>query len=225
LVRTCFQCVVVILRFRDRINGLLLSELGGYLLSPEQAPAGKKRLENLLNAPKWTGQLIKDWLLAQADARLAAWQEQGRDGLASLRSQPLGKTGKSEQRGADVAVQSSKGKRLTPIKPGYLSPPGGLIMVPGLHWLTVLLVGRSQSQDPLQLAHVEWWSTRGVQATPLRDQEVRVLLALVGRSCRGVLHVAGSRLCRSVVTGSLTWAGGALCAALPPRLSARRCHR
>jgi hypothetical protein len=60
LVRTLLQSVAVILRFRDRIHGLLLSELGGYLLSPEQAEAGRKRLENLLLSSKWKAHLIKE---------------------------------------------------------------------------------------------------------------------------------------------------------------------
>src|SRR5438105_645017 len=46
LVRTFLQTIAVILTFRDRANGLLLSELGGYLLSAEHAPAGTKRRES-----------------------------------------------------------------------------------------------------------------------------------------------------------------------------------
>jgi hypothetical protein len=37
-----------IIRIRHQKHGLLLSELGAYLLSPEQAPAGTKRTGNLL---------------------------------------------------------------------------------------------------------------------------------------------------------------------------------
>ena len=40
LVRTFLQTVAVILTFRDRVNGLLLSEMGGYLETPDKAPAG-----------------------------------------------------------------------------------------------------------------------------------------------------------------------------------------
>jgi hypothetical protein len=39
LVRTFLQSIAVILAFRDRATGLLLSELGGYLLSAEQGSA------------------------------------------------------------------------------------------------------------------------------------------------------------------------------------------
>jgi hypothetical protein len=48
LVRTFLQSVAVILTFRDRVNGLLLSELGGYLDTPDKAPAGTKRLSQRL---------------------------------------------------------------------------------------------------------------------------------------------------------------------------------
>jgi hypothetical protein len=34
--------------------GLLLSELGGYLLGPDQAPAGTKRISNLVHAADWS---------------------------------------------------------------------------------------------------------------------------------------------------------------------------
>ncbi len=40
LVRTFLQTVTVILTFRDRVNGLLLSEMGGYLDTPDRAKAG-----------------------------------------------------------------------------------------------------------------------------------------------------------------------------------------
>jgi hypothetical protein len=70
LVRTFVQLVAVILTFRDRVNGLLLSELGGYLLSPDHAPAGTKRLSNLLHATRWSAALIRDYLWQRASEQL-----------------------------------------------------------------------------------------------------------------------------------------------------------
>ena len=58
LVRTFLATIQVIITFRDRANGLLLSELGGYLETPEKAPVGTKRLSNLLHSCKWTARLI-----------------------------------------------------------------------------------------------------------------------------------------------------------------------
>ena len=43
LVRTFLATIQVIITFRDRANGLLLSELGGYVETPDKAPAGTKR--------------------------------------------------------------------------------------------------------------------------------------------------------------------------------------
>src|SRR5687767_5146069 len=53
LVRTFARAIEVLLVFRHRNFGLLLSELGAYLLDPAHAPAGTKRLSNLLRSPRW----------------------------------------------------------------------------------------------------------------------------------------------------------------------------
>ena len=84
-MRTFLQTIQVILAYRDRVGGLLLSELGGYLLSPEQAPAGSKRLSNLLHSPKWDAQVVGDEL----------WQEESRAGahLAGARRRGAGDLG------------------------------------------------------------------------------------------------------------------------------------
>jgi hypothetical protein len=79
LVRTFLQTIQVISAYRDRVGGLLLSELGGYLLNPDQAPAGTKRLSNLLHASKWTAQVVEDELWQRADQQVQTWQEQGED--------------------------------------------------------------------------------------------------------------------------------------------------
>lgn len=77
LVRTFLHTIQAILQFRHRAHGLLLSELGAYLLSPAQAPAGTKRLSNLLPSPKWAASLIEQFLWNQADVRLTALEEAG----------------------------------------------------------------------------------------------------------------------------------------------------
>ena len=41
---------MVIVMHRHRNHGLLLSELGGYLMGAEQAPAGTKRISNLIHS-------------------------------------------------------------------------------------------------------------------------------------------------------------------------------
>ena len=81
LVRTFVQIIAVILTFRDRANGLLLSELGGYLLSPDKAPAGTKRRSLLLHSTKWTASVITRFLWRRASEQLKHWQQSGREGL------------------------------------------------------------------------------------------------------------------------------------------------
>jgi hypothetical protein len=59
LVKTFLGLVGVIISFRGYRHGLLLSELGGYLMPPGQAPAGTKRLSNLLHG-KWSYNLWQE---------------------------------------------------------------------------------------------------------------------------------------------------------------------
>ena len=82
LVRTFLQTVRVILTFRDRVNGLLLSEMGGYLDTPDRAPAGTKRLSRLLHCVKWSAELIRQYLWERATRRLQAWKDAGVEALA-----------------------------------------------------------------------------------------------------------------------------------------------
>src|SRR5213080_2239860 len=79
LVRTFFATLVAIVQFRNRACGLLLSELGGYILAPHQAPAGTKRLSNLLRSRKWHHSLIEQFTWEQADSRVEKLVEQGED--------------------------------------------------------------------------------------------------------------------------------------------------
>jgi hypothetical protein len=58
LVRTFLATIRAILTFRHRRCGLLLSELGGYVLSPAQAAAGTKRLSNLLEGVPWERRIL-----------------------------------------------------------------------------------------------------------------------------------------------------------------------
>jgi hypothetical protein len=188
LVRTFFHTITVILTFRDRANGLLLSELGGYLASAAHAPAGTKRLSNLLHSAKWRASLLTDFLWQRASQQLEQWQQVGQEGLLlwdesgwekpeSWHLEDLGPT------------RSSKAARLTHIKPGYYSPPRGPILVPGLQWLAVLLVGRLAQQGPPLLAAQRWWTNRGPRASFKRDEEGKLLVELAASWGSRVMHV------------------------------------
>ena len=82
LVRTFLASIQVILTFRDRANGLLLSELGGYLETPDKAPAGTKRRSLLLHSSKWAAWLIARFLWQRASQQLDSWRQTGEEGLA-----------------------------------------------------------------------------------------------------------------------------------------------
>lgn len=188
LVRTFLQIIPVILTFRDRANGLLLSELGGYLLSPDRAPAGTKRLSNLLHSDKWRASLIARFLWQCASEQVRQWQQRGHDGLVlwdescwekpeSMHLENLGPT------------RSSKAARLIRSKPGYYSPPTRPICVPGMQWLAVLLIGCSAEQGPPLLAAQRWWTNRGPHASYKRDEEGKRLVELAASWGRNVIHI------------------------------------
>lgn len=189
LVRTFVRAVEVILSFRHRQYGLLLSELGAYLLSPEHAPAGTKRLSNLLRCPKWRPFLVSRFLWEQAQGRLAALEATGTEALLVWDDSVLEKPESSRSEGLGP-VRSAKAARLKRIKPGYFQPPGGPpVHVPGQHWLALLLLG---SSGPPSVALMRWWSARAQAKGAHRDP--RRLRAALLRLCaqrwgRRVLHI------------------------------------
>jgi hypothetical protein len=67
LVQTFLDLLLVIVMHRHRNQGLLLSELGGVLLGAGHAPAGTKRIRNLLHSPAWEAKIVDDYLWQQAD--------------------------------------------------------------------------------------------------------------------------------------------------------------
>ena len=67
LVRTFSLALAAMMRLRHSRSGLLLSELGAHILSPSQAPAGTKRLSNLLRSPKWSHALLEKFLWRRAE--------------------------------------------------------------------------------------------------------------------------------------------------------------
>src|SRR5512137_1926673 len=66
LVQTLLDLILVIVMPRHRNHGLVLSELGGHLLGAAHAPAGVKRIANLLHSSRWSGTAVGDFLWAQA---------------------------------------------------------------------------------------------------------------------------------------------------------------
>ena len=185
-VRTASAAVAAILIWRHRNHGLLLSELGSYLLGPTRAPAGTKRLSNLLRSPNWTATLISDWLWHHATARVHALQAAQEDALVIWDESVLEKPESQRSEGL-CAVRSSKAQRLRRIRPGFFNPPTGRpIGVAGLHWLGLLVVGAS---GPPSLAHLVWWTTRGARMTDRRTVETALLQRCMASWGRSVRHL------------------------------------
>jgi hypothetical protein len=77
LVNTFLGLVMAIIMHRHRNNGLLLSELGSYLLGAEHCRAGTKRISNLIHSQKWHTGIIEDFFWQQGTQRIEKLWEQG----------------------------------------------------------------------------------------------------------------------------------------------------
>lgn len=186
LVSTFLGLVMAILLHRHRHNGLLLSELGGYLLGAEHCCAGTKRLSNLLHSEKWQADFLSHFLWQGGTDRIKALQESGETPLVIWDESVLEKA-ESLKAERLCAVRSSKAQRLKRIKPGYFNPPGGRpIFVPGFNWLQVLVIGRKGVPT---LAHFRWWTTRGEHASSKRKKELSVLRKIDHLWGKEILHI------------------------------------
>jgi hypothetical protein len=186
LVQTFLDLLRVIVMHRHRNQGLLLSELGGLLLGANHAPAGTKRIGNLLHSPAWSAKTVADYLWQQADQAVeqrlhphddvhVIWDESVIEKPESLKAERL------------CAVRSSKARRLKRIKPGYYNPPTGRpVFVPGLNWLQIVVTGMHGAPA---LAHLRFWTTRGEHKTTRREEEHRLLRDLAQRWGRSVVHL------------------------------------
>jgi len=148
LVQTALDLVQLILTHRHRARGLLLTELGGYLLSPAQAPAGAKRISNLIHCPDWSADDLNGLLSQQATERVQALCQADEEVLlvwdGSVWEKP-----ESQANSDWCVVRSAKARRLSRRRKGMTIPHKG----------------------PPILAHMEWWTTRGERATTQRVVE------------------------------------------------------
>lgn len=186
LVQTMLDMLMVIILHRHRNHGLLLSELGGYLMGAERAPAGTKRIHNLIASQRWSAGAVETYLWEQADQAVdqrlspredvyVIWDESVIEKPESLKAEWL------------CAIRSSKARRLKRIKPGYYNPPSGRpVFVPGLNWIQVVVT--SLSGAPV-LAHLRYWTTRGEAKTTRREEEHQLLRDLAKRWGKAVIHL------------------------------------
>ena len=157
LVRTFFDVFTIILMFRNRAMGLLLSELGGYVCGYRHAPAGTKRISNLLRSKKWKHDLIDQHFFDQTRQRIEQLVKQGKRPLMLWDDSRIEKHESWVCEGL-CSVWSSKAKRLTRIRRGFFNPPKQRICVPGFKWTGVFL---SHLGGVPSVCHMNWWTTRG----------------------------------------------------------------
>lgn len=186
LVGTFLKTLEAVVTFRHSVYGLLLSELGGYISTPEHAPAGTKRLSNLLRSNKWTGKLIEDFLWGEASQQVEVAEGQGEAVYIGWDESVVEKAESIALEGL-CAVRSTTAVRLKRIKPGFFNPPGGRpVFVPGMHWISLLVL---VSNLPPVVAAMQWWTTRGQHASRRRDEE-HLLLKRCGQTWgRRVIHI------------------------------------
>lgn len=146
LVRTFANTVVALVRNRNRSLALLLTELGSLLAGPAHAPAGTKRLANLVHSERWSASLIEGYLLERAKARVAADSAESPQGrVLCILDGSVAENPESVKVEGLSPVISAKARRLSRPRPKlgkgyYRGEPGGPIVVPGFNWLGVLLV-------------------------------------------------------------------------------------
>ena len=202
LVRTFVELLSTMVQVRHREQGLVLNELASTLLSPDRIPAGVKRIQSLLTSCKWTAELIGRFLFGQAEQRLKQLEAQGEVAFCVWDGSEVEKP-ESEKVEGWCPVRSSKGRRLRRAHQTCMSPPSGKpILVPGIHWLALVLVSLS---GPVSVVGMHWWTSRGSRASKSRVEEERWRHKLALAWGRRVNHIfdrgwAGGRwlgvLCR-----------------------------
>lgn len=158
LVDTLGQMVRCLIEHRHRATGLLLSELGAVLLSPDKAPAGTKRVSNLLRSSKWSAHDVAAHLWQHGQEQVGRWQQEGQEGWVLWDHSVLEKPESQHSQGLSP-VRSSKAARLSRIKPGYYRPPGAPVFVPGWNWMALLFIA---SSGPPCVGAMRWWGTRSM---------------------------------------------------------------
>ena len=164
--------------------GLLISELGGWICGFKHAPAGTKRISNLLRSKKWSASIIDDFFWQRTKLRIEQLKQQHKQPLLLWDDSRIEKPESWKCEGL-CSVWSSKAKRLTRIKRGYYHSISR-ICVPGFKWTGVFL---SHLGGVPSVCQMSWWTTRGkYKEDP--DNIIFRLLAKINRQLgRAVVHV------------------------------------
>lgn len=184
-VKTFYNLFIAILMFRNRPMGLLLSELGGFIAGFRSAPAGTKRIGRLLKCKKWTHGSIDDFFFDRGKERIEKLEVSSKRPLLLWDDSRVEKP-ESSFLGGLCSVFSSKGQRLTRIRPGFFSPPGKRIYTAGYKWTGVMLSALGEVPSVL---HMTWWTTRGIHKEHGTNIIYRMLRQIHEQVGRVGLHV------------------------------------
>jgi hypothetical protein len=223
LVRTAAATVTALVRHRNRSQALLLSELGAYLAGPRHAPAGTKRLANLVHSRRWSAEVIDTYLCQRARTVACAEAERVSEGraLCILDGSVLEKP-ESTQGAGLRPVRSSKGRRVRRPRPAlgpgyYRGPLGSPTVVPGLSWTAALVTGWAERAARRPVALAAWrWSGRGsprpaaapAELSPARATDWAALQPVVAAcGTERLLHVWDRGLCGAAWLGVALEAG------------------
>ncbi len=179
LVRTLANSVLSIVRHRNRALALLLSELGAFIAGPKHAPAGTKRLANLIHSEGWRAEDVDEYLLDRGAGVVEAEASRVEEGkvLCILDSSVLEKPESVMLEGLSP-VRSAKARRMARPRPKlgrgyYHGKPGGPIVVPGFEWVSAMVTGWVGSTQRRSVALGAWhWYAKPRQDLEEESSEV-----------------------------------------------------
>lgn len=184
LVQTFYNLFISILIFRHTKMGLLLSELGAYICGPAHAPAGTKRISNLLRSKKWAHEDIDHYLFERTRQRVEQLGQTGKRALLLWDDSRIEKPESWFIQGL-CSVYSTAAQRLMKVKRGFYRPPAGRVCVPGFNWTAVMLSCLGGVPSVCQMS---WWTTRG-KFKDDGDNIVYRLLVLINKELGCLTHI------------------------------------
>ena len=161
--------------------------MGGCPGETIRAPAGTKRISNLLRSLRWGKEHIECFLRDEAEKDVKKLKEQGKKILCIWDGSVLEKP-ESRKREELCPVVSSKAKRLGRTRKGLVFnfPAKKAITVAGVQWTGALIAGM---EGGVKVALMSWWTTRGAYATKQRIEEETLLKQCLRQWGNQFLHI------------------------------------
>jgi hypothetical protein len=186
LVKTFLLSLVAIIQFRNPTQGLLLSQLGAYIVDPSQAPAGTKRISNLLRSKKWSASHVEEYIAKQGEEKVEKLRSRGEEALCIWDGSVIEKPESTVLEGLGP-VRSSKAKRRNRTRKGVFNMPAGKpVVVMKMEWTGILVAGMRGIPEVLKM---HWWTSKGKYASKQREEDKKILLWLTGLYGEKLLHI------------------------------------